>query len=165
MRIIITFITFVTILFAAGISSAQEYAPDATGHSDPVQIQVAHEMINIINGIRTQMGQYPLVFNPQLTAAAQGHVNDMAVNHYFSHTSIDGRSAGDRIRQAGYHYAWYGENLAQRWDITGAGAFDQFWNSPPHQAIMIDPNYREAGIAFAVSDTGEIFYALVLGVR
>ena len=44
----------------------------------------------------------PLTLNLQLRDAARGHSQDMATNNYFSHTSLDGRTFDQRIRQAGY---------------------------------------------------------------
>ena len=39
----------------------------------------------------------PLAWNDALFAAAARHSTDMAVNNYFSHTGLDGRSAAQRI--------------------------------------------------------------------
>ena len=59
---------------------------------------------------------YPAVaavaWNNQLFVATAGHSADMATQNYFSHTSLDGRSAGQRIAAAGYNWTAYGENIA-----------------------------------------------------
>jgi uncharacterized protein YkwD len=59
---------------------------------------------------------YPAVaavaWNSQLFEAAAGHSSDMATQNYFSHTSLDGRTAGQRITAAGYGWTAYGENIA-----------------------------------------------------
>ena len=171
-------VTLSILVFVTGVASAQQEAitilnpiePDQTeidvsGHVDPDQIEVAHELIEILNSVRGNLGLQGLEFNPLLTKAAQVHVDDMAANHYFSHASLDNRNAGHRIRRQGYFYDDYAENLVQRWDISPLGAFNQLWASPNHQPTMVDPDYDEVGIAFAKSTTGEVYYALILGKR
>ena len=167
----VIFSTIISLFFVINIAAAQEEsvahaAPtDVSGHVDPVQIQQAHEIMGILNEVRAQMGLQPVSFNAHLTYAAAGHVNDMAVHNYFSHTSLDGRRASDRIRATGYRYVWYGENLLQQWSIDSFAAFNNLWASPDHQAMMIDGRYNEFGLAFAVSDTGAVFYGMILGTR
>jgi len=53
-----------------------------------------------------------LKWNNFLAVAALTHSKDMDANNYFSHTSPDGRKAGDRIIAAGYKWTTYGENIA-----------------------------------------------------
>ncbi len=54
----------------------------------------------------------PLAWNNTLLKAARAHSADMAANNYFSHTGRDGRSAAQRITDAGYNYRAMGENIA-----------------------------------------------------
>ena len=44
----------------------------------------------------------------------------MAANGYFSHTSRDGRTPGQRIAATGYSYATYGETIAWGYDDWNA---------------------------------------------
>ena len=50
-----------------------------------------------------------LAWNTTLLAAVKGHSTDMAQKNYFSHTSQDGRSAGQRVTAAGYNWSTVGE--------------------------------------------------------
>src|SRR5690606_34884089 len=45
-----------------------------------------------------------LQWNSKLFAAAAGHSADMATKNYFSHTSPDGRTASQRVAEAGYNW-------------------------------------------------------------
>ena len=54
-----------------------------------------------LRGILSE-GLPPLSFNKNLYAAAGAHARDMLENGYYSHDSLDGRTAEDRIRESGY---------------------------------------------------------------
>lgn len=98
-----------------------------------------------INELRLQAGAAPLVLNAQLTAAAQGHANDMAAKGYFSHTSQDGRSPGQRIAATGYSYTTYGENIA--WGYADWNAALTGWmGSPGHRTNLLNTRFREIGL-------------------
>lgn len=53
-----------------------------------------------------------LGWNDTLFTAATAHSQDMAQRNYFSHTSPDGKTAGDRAQTAGYRFTVLGENIA-----------------------------------------------------
>ncbi len=53
-----------------------------------------------------------LGWNDALFTAAAAHSQDMAQRNYFSHTSPEGKSAGDRMLLAGYRFSAWGENIA-----------------------------------------------------
>jgi uncharacterized protein YkwD len=57
----------------------------------------------------------------------------------------------------------FGENVLMRWDMSADGAFDQWWNSPPHHENMMNPEFTEIGVAFTQSEDGAYFYTMVLG--
>ena len=65
-------------------------------------------------GILTD-GLPPLAFNKNLYAAASAHVRDMFENGYYSHDSLDGRTAEERIREMGYDFPPMGESMGIRW--------------------------------------------------
>ena len=136
-----------------------------SGHTDPIQIEVANSIRALINEARMQAGLQPLKFHTQLTQAAQAQCDDMANNAYFSHEASDNSNAGHRIRRQGYFYQDYAENLVQRWDISPMEAFEQLCASPKHQPTLVDPNYDEIGIAISKASSGEVYYAVILGKR
>lgn len=99
-----------------------------------------------INNYRAQHGLPALVLSGTLSNAAEGHSYDMAVLNYFSHTSQDGRTYVDRIREAGYGYnTWLGENIAAGY-TTSDTVFNAWRNSPGHNANMLKAEYRAIGI-------------------
>ena len=90
----------------------------------------------------------PLAWNAQLAQAAAGHSRDMADNNYFSHTSLDGRTAAQRVTAAGYAYSYLGENIA-----AGYGGIDAVMSgwlaSAGHCANIMNSHYQELGAACA----------------
>ena len=65
--------------------------------------------------------------NENLRQAARQHTEDMVVNHYYGYASPDGRTAEDRIKEAGYNAAVFGE-------ILGVVTFQNFM--PPEIAVQ-----------------------------
>jgi len=81
-----------------------------------------------------------------LAVAALAHSKDMNANNYFSHTSPDGRDAGNRITAAGYKWITYGENIAAG-QPTEQAVFDAWINSEGHCKNIMSANYKEMGAA------------------
>lgn len=109
-------------------------------------------VLSQLNQIRVQHGLVPLKLSARLTDAAAEHSRQMGVDGYFEHTSADGTAFWKRIGHwyptKGYHYWSVGENLL--WsspDVSALGAMQLWMNSPEHRANILDPRWREIGIA------------------
>ena len=89
-----------------------------------------------------------LSWNELLQRAASVHSHDMAQNNYFSHDSLDGRAFTRRLTDAGYNYSAAGENIAAG-DSTVEQVVKHWLNSPGHCVNMMNPTYREIGVACA----------------
>jgi uncharacterized protein YkwD len=88
----------------------------------------------------------PLAWNDRLFSAAARHSSDMAVNNYFSHTGLDGRSAAQRVAAEGYAWSWVGENIAA--GQTSVSAVMGGWlASPGHCANIMRAEYRDVGVS------------------
>ena len=70
------------------------------------------EVIDLVNAERATQGLHALNVDDNLATAARDHSEDMGLQDYFDHTSLDGRTVSDRITAAGYFYNAYGENIA-----------------------------------------------------
>ena len=136
----------------------------------------ADAVICLVNAERTSRGLKALKRDGDLAQAARGHTRDMVANHYFEHTSPNGTSVGDRIRQAGYGKpgdGWkVGENLG--WGTgeraTPNALVDAWLNSDGHKKNMLAGAYRELGVGVAIgapkatTDLPGGTYTLNLGV-
>lgn len=107
-----------------------------------------NELLGLINAARADAGVPAVSLNSQLSAAAQGHSEDMACNSLISHTGSDGSSIGQRIARAGYSPSYYIEIIA-----VGApqDAMSQWNESPDHRVAMLNPYATEIGIGYASS--------------
>jgi uncharacterized protein YkwD len=133
--------------------------PGAARTLSPAQARNA--TLCLLNGVRRSNGLPALHSNGLLATAARLHAQDMAAGQYFSHTSLDGRSPAERIRQVGYltgrERSWtVGENLgweaAQR--ATPGQMVAAWMASPAHRANILSGGYREAGFGAAAAPAG-----------
>jgi uncharacterized protein YkwD len=117
----------------------------------------AQAMLDAVNQARATgrncgTAYYPavasLAWNAPLAQAAAGHSIDMANNNYFSHTSLDGRSAKDRIDATGYLGSYWGENIAG--GPADVDAVMSGWlASPGHCTNIMTSAYKDFGAACA----------------
>ncbi len=115
---------------------------------------LSEEVVRLTNVERQKNGCGPLVSDPQLRSAAQGHSDDMAAKNYFSHTSQDGRDMTDRIRASGFSpmRAW-AENIAMG-QRTPAEVVTAWMNSSGHRANIVNCAYTHLGVGVANSSRG-----------
>jgi uncharacterized protein YkwD len=92
----------------------------------------------------------PLALNSLLTQAALAHSQDMARQRYLEHKGRDGSMPADRITRTGYQWKLVGENIA-----AGEGsvemAVDDWLSSPHHCANIMNAQFKEMGLAFAIN--------------
>lgn len=125
----------------------------------------ANLILAAVNNARAAQGLCALTLNGQLNAAALAHSQDMANTDTLTHTGSNGSTPEQRIANAGYSGATAtGENVLSRFDVNAQGAYDQWWNSPPHQANMLNRLFTDIGISYAgPSTSGAYYYTMVLG--
>ena len=115
-------------------------------------------LLSQINATRVANGCGPVAANPQLTASAARHANDMLQNGVQGHTGSDGSSLVQRVVDAGYApYAAVGEVVFWSFGSGSAPAAAVTWwmNSPGHRAVITDCELTEAGFS-AVSNGDEM---------
>jgi uncharacterized protein YkwD len=122
-------------------SSAPDSAADRAGAS-----AAEAAVVRLTNQARARKGCRPLVHDRKLRKAAVRHSADMAAKRYFDHTGLDGRSAGDRIRAAGFRpiRAW-GENIAMG-ARTASQVVRGWLNSPGHRRNIMDCSFTHIGV-------------------
>lgn len=134
--------TRVVVPAAAPAASLQEYA------------------LNQINAARAAYGFAPLSLDAQISAVAYAHAYDQAVNGYFSHTSLDGRTRDNRMRGGGIAYTYGGENqcylMGRSLEATLDWCHAQFMAEPypghwNHIGNILDPRFHRVGVGIAQS--------------
>ncbi len=102
----------------------------------------------LVNAQRAASGLGALVDNAALTAAAQGHSDDMVARQYFAHTSADGGDFSARLAAAGWAGATSGENIAWGGGTLGTPAqiVSGWMNSPGHKANILNGAFTNSGV-------------------
>jgi uncharacterized protein YkwD len=109
---------------------------------------MANEVLALVNLERQIQKLHPLQSDSRLQAAASGHSQDMAAQNYFDHTSLDLRTPGMRISQAGYSWSTYGENIAAGYP-TPAAVVEGWMNSSGHRANILSSAFCDLGVGYA----------------
>jgi hypothetical protein len=129
------------------------------------QDNVTNQVLIAVNQERQRISIAPLVMNPQLVEAAQNHSNDMAANATLTHIGSDGSQFWERIQRAGYNLSTGAENVLARRDTNPDSIFQQWFDSTPHRANMLNADYVEVGIAYARSTLDDYYVTMVLAAR
>ena len=106
----------------------------------------ARQLVDAINAVRLVERRPKLKLNPQLSAAAAAHAEDMAERGYFDHKDPDGRGLPYRLTKVGYRYALAVETIAageRDPDVVLAGWLD----SREHKQNLLSWNMRDIGVA------------------
>jgi len=111
---------------------------------------VQRSVLALVNERRRRAGCGPLSLDRRLTDAANEHATDMARHGYFAHDSRNGDDPGDRVRDAGFRWRRYGENIAR--GASSPYQVVQGWmRSPAHRENILDCRLREMGVGRALS--------------
>jgi uncharacterized protein YkwD len=105
-------------------------------------------VVDLTNKERGEIAEKPLVRSATLDAAAKLKAEDMAKNEYFAHYSPTNVSPWHWFDEAGYVYAYAGENLAIHF-TDSTEVVDAWMNSPAHRANIVNGLYTEIGVGTA----------------
>jgi hypothetical protein len=105
-------------------------------------------VVNLTNQARKDAGLPELKLNNLLNQAAVGKANDMLSKEYFAHESPTNVTPWYWFKQAGYNYAYAGENLAMDF-FTSEDTMKAWLASPSHKKNILNSNYKEIGIGIA----------------
>ena len=103
-------------------------------------------LIDLLNFERKKKGLPPLSENPILDQSAYLKAKDILEKDYFSHFSPEGLSPWYWFKSVGYDYQFAGENLAIGF-LDSKEVNDAWMDSPSHRQNILNPNYKEVGIA------------------
>jgi|HubBroStandDraft_6_1064221.scaffolds.fasta_scaffold113247_3 hypothetical protein len=129
----------------AAFGSAILFFPLSDAHgqgSDPAQV-----LFESANHERTAHGLAPLKWSATLAGAARRHALRMAAQNTLSHQLPGEPGMVDRASQAGVRFSSLAENVAE--GPSAEGIHQEWMNSPPHRANLLDPQLDSVGIAVA----------------
>jgi uncharacterized protein YkwD len=105
---------------------------------------ITRQVIDLTNAERATKRCGPLHEDARLTAAAQGHSEDMSARNYFAHNTPEGTTPWDRAAAAGYPDS-SAENIAMGYR-TARAVVDGWMNSPGHAANILNCESHAVGI-------------------
>jgi uncharacterized protein YkwD len=127
---------------------ARAYAMPAVPTPLPAEVTA---VIVLTNQDRIANGCPALTPNPILMATAQAHSADMALHHFFAHTSSTGQTPPQRITAAGYTWAAVAENIAAGYATATSVVSTWFNETPPndpHRANILNCRLHDIGVGY-----------------
>jgi uncharacterized protein YkwD len=101
-------------------------------------------VLALVNDARAAKGCKALVIDDRVTTAAQGHSTDMANRNYFSHTTPEGGTFVQRMKDAGYPKPG-GENIAKGYGSPQA-VMEGWMNSKGHRDNIENCGFTTMGL-------------------
>ncbi len=134
-----------------GAAQATDATPATPATTQRLQTLDA-QILTRLNATRAAHGLRALVVSDELENAARAHSRALIRAGVFQHDSPDGTSFAQRLKHfyspAGFTRWAAGENLLYNTaDVDAKAAIRAWLGSPPHRENMLDPEWREVGIA------------------
>jgi uncharacterized protein YkwD len=142
----------VAVMLMAGAATAGQ--PEGGTFEACIDDQQLHQAVDQLNALRHQAtpcraagaDMQSLSWEPRLATSAQEQARDLAAQDRLSHVDSRNRGLGARLRSVGYAAAGAGENLAAGQTYID-DTFQAWLASPSHCANLMQPEYRDVGLA------------------
>lgn len=124
--------------------------------------RVAFRALDAVNALRAQSGAVPVDLDPRLTAAAETHSRDMALQNRPWLFGSDGTNPIDRARRAGFGGRLLGEAISESFE-TELETIVAWGQDPATRRILLDPDARRMGFAYHQERDGKLWWTLNMG--
>ena len=121
-------------------------------------------IVEATNAARRRDGRFPLRENARLDRAAQIQADQLAATGLLEHElkGVAFPTPADRLKEAGYDWAAYGENIAEgQHDARDVVA--SWMKSPAHRTNILDAGFTEIGVGWTIDAMGRSHFAQVFG--
>ena len=145
---------FILLFLAAVVTGADDHISVPHYNSSAL-------LLTTINEERTESGLRAFQEEPLFTAVAAEYAREIIIENHFSHTSVKGERAIERLRKRGGNVLAAGEALG-----IGKSALDiaEAWlNSPSHRDILMSDRWTRAGVGTAETGEGRLVAVFVAG--
>lgn len=110
-----------------------------------IQNGVEQQIFDITNMIRRRFEENPVEWHDKVSNVAFGHSQDMAINNYFSHISLEGNGLKERLKKNEVYYFSAGENIAAQYP-DGPATVEGWLNSKGHREALLNEDYTHLGV-------------------
>lgn len=117
----------------------------------------ALQNFDLVNADRKQHDLATLSYSKDNSNTARKHSTDMAENHYFDHTNLDGKSPFDRLKDDGISFSAAGENLAYG-QTSSIFAHQGLMNSEGHRENILNNRFKSLGVGVDFNDKRQPFW-------
>lgn len=135
--------------------------PTPTPDPGPIVTNQVDLLLKLHNDHRKKIGLPLLKANAALMNAARKHSDWMFKNKTLSHYGPNNQSPGNRIKDEGYNYRTYGENIANGYP-TPEKVFQGWLNSYGHRANIENGKFLDVGIGISGNYWTVVFAATYL---
>lgn len=104
------------------------------------------EIIRLTNQERAKIGLGLMSENQALDGAALAKAQNMFAENYWAHFSPSGKDPWSFMSASGYNFSFAGENLAKNFS-DNQSVVTAWMNSPTHRENMVNPKYKDIGVA------------------
>ncbi len=104
------------------------------------------KLIELTNIERQKKGLPSVSENEALDKAAALKAQNMFAENYWAHFAPSGKTPWDFILSSGYKFTYAGENLAKNF-YNSSDVVSAWMNSPTHRDNLLNPKYKDIGIA------------------
>ncbi|GAF16977.1 hypothetical protein JCM19046_1447 [Bacillus sp. JCM 19046] len=128
-----------------------------TEESQALREGFEYQLFDLTNSSRS-MNELPLLtWDDPVRETARKHSTDMAVNEYFGHTNLEGKSPFDRMADDNIRFTTAGENLAYG-QFSSIFAHEGLMNSLGHRENILKKEFRNLGVGVDFNDDSQPYY-------
>ncbi|WP_019240604.1 MULTISPECIES: CAP domain-containing protein [Bacillus] len=128
-----------------------------TTATDQLKEGFEYQMFDLTNAARVNHSLRTLTWDDHVKNTARKHSLDMAENHYFNHTNLQGQSPFDRMEEDHLIFTLAGENLAHG-QFSSIYAHEGLMNSLGHRENILKPEYKYLGVGVAFNAENQPYY-------
>jgi uncharacterized protein YkwD len=125
--------------------------------------RLSDQVLQLVNLERAERDLSPVVVHPTLARMADDYACEMVNGKFFGHRHpVSGAGPADRAIAARYPFYAIGENLAAG-SIEPAEVMRLWMESPSHRDIILDPTWKEIGIAVRAGGEHAVYWVQEFG--
>lgn len=128
-----------------------------TNETEALKEGFEYQLFDLTNSTRVKFGLSVLTWDDYVRETARKHSKDMAVNNYFSHENLEGKSPFDRMLEDDIQFTIAGENLAYG-QYSSIFAHEGLMNSMGHRENILQKDFKYLGVGVAFNSKFQPYY-------